>query len=112
MVCRLVSEGLLCRVTRKKSPRACDRREAGLAGRVMAASHQGEPLCGALQHSAALSIRGLWIPRGVRRVIEDCAGQAKALRFTEDTAAFQVRDLRLAGQQRLGGIVLPPGPRP
>ncbi len=44
------------------------RRAAGIARRLLASSHQGQPVRGPLQHPAGISLCRLRIPRGVRSV--------------------------------------------
>ena len=56
---------LLCDFTRTQSGRSGAGRAAGIARRFLAASRQGQPVRGPLQHPAGISLRRLRISRGV-----------------------------------------------
>ena len=65
----------------------------------------------ALQHSATLSICGLWIPRGKRRELNASVFEAFPLGAGEEPAAGEVGECGLSRQYGFGSGVLPPGPR-
>ncbi len=67
MVQRLVRPELLCGLTRAKSarPRAMPNEASAqiLPRRLLAPPNQSRPLLGAFEHSARVSVCGLWVPR-------------------------------------------------
>src|SRR5213080_2764829 len=65
----------------------------------------------ALQYSAAVSICGLWVPRGAGLELNDGAFEEFLLGAGDEPAAGEVSECGLSRQYGLGSVVLPPGPR-
>ena len=61
VVLGLVQQRLLRRFAGAKSVGPRHRRQAGIARRLLASPHQGNAMCGAIQHSTRISVRRLWI---------------------------------------------------